>query len=91
MSDPIFQGTFFEKFLSITHYQTLIGIGLLLVCFFGVMKPIQDKKINFSLRMLVGLILGAVLGLGIQAAAGFPDTSNVWMQEIGRASCRERV
>ena len=81
MSDPIFQGTFFEKFLSITHYQTLIGIGLLLVCFFGVMKPLQDKKINFSLRMLVGLILGAVLGLGIQAAAGFPDTSNVWMQE----------
>ena len=81
MSDPIFQGTFFEKFLSITHYQTLIGIGLLLVCFLGVMKPLQDKKINFSLRMLVGLILGAVLGLGIQAAAGFPDTSNVWMQE----------
>ncbi|MCX8650375.1 cation:dicarboxylase symporter family transporter [Gilliamella sp. B2776] len=81
MSDPIFQGTFFEKFLSITHYQTLIGIGLLLVCFLGVMKPLQDKKVNFSIRMLVGLILGAVLGLGIQSAAGFPDRSTLWMQE----------
>lgn len=81
MSDAIFQGTFFEKFLSITHYQTLIGIGLLLVCFFAVMRPLQNRKVNFSIRMLVGLILGAVLGLGIQAAAGFPDTSSVWMQE----------
>ncbi|OCG14012.1 hypothetical protein A9G24_06780 [Gilliamella sp. App6-5] len=81
MSDAIFQGTFFEKFLSITHYQTLIGIGLILICFFAVMKPLQDKKVNFSIRMLVGLILGAVLGLGIQAVAGFPDTSTLWMQE----------
>ena len=72
MSDAIFQGTFFEKFLSITHYQTLIGIGLLLLCFFAIMRPLQTKKVNFSIRMLVGLILGAVLGLGIQAAAGFP-------------------
>ena len=81
MSDAIFQGTFFEKFLSITHYQTLIGIGLLLLCFFAIMRPLQTKKVNFSIRMLVGLILGAVLGLGIQAAAGFPTDSTVWMQE----------
>ncbi|MWP46436.1 cation:dicarboxylate symporter family transporter [Gilliamella sp. Pas-s27] len=81
MSDAIFQGTFFEKFLSITHYQTLIGIGLLLICFFAVMKPLQDKKVNFSVRMLVGLILGAILGLGIQAVAGFPDAATLWMQE----------
>ncbi|WP_085247073.1 cation:dicarboxylate symporter family transporter [Gilliamella mensalis] len=81
MSDAIFQGTFFEKFLAITHYQTLIGIGLLLICFFAVMKPLQDKKVNFSVRMLVGLILGAALGLGIQAVAGFPDAATLWMQE----------
>ncbi|OCG56916.1 cation:dicarboxylate symporter family transporter [Gilliamella sp. Fer4-1] len=81
MPGAIFQGAFFEKFLVITHYQTLISIGLLLICFFAVMKPLQDKKINFSIRMLVGLILGAVLGLGIQAVAGFPDISTIWMQE----------
>ncbi|OCG58073.1 hypothetical protein A9G41_09650 [Gilliamella sp. Nev5-1] len=81
MPGAIFQGAFFEKFLVITHYQTLISIGLLLICFFAVMKPLQDKKVNFSIRMLVGLILGAVLGLGIQAVAGFPDISTIWMQE----------
>lgn len=82
MSDAIFHGTFFEKFLSITHYQTLIGIALLLICFFVIMRPLQNKKVNFSIRMLVGLILGIVLGLAIQTVAGFPNTSNHWMQEI---------
>ena len=82
MSDAIFHGTFFEKFLSITHYQTLIGIALLLICFFAFMRPLQNRKVNFSIRMLIGLILGIVLGLGIQALAGFPNTSTTWMQEI---------
>lgn len=81
MSDAIFQGTFWEKFLSITHYQTLISIGLLLTCFVIVMIPLQNRKVNFSIRMFIGLILGIVLGLGIQNVAGFPDTSNSWMQE----------
>ena len=82
MSEAIFHGVFFEKFLSITYYQTLIGIGLLLICFFALLKPLQNKKVSFSIRMLVGLILGAVLGLGIQAMAGFPTTPKTWMQEI---------
>lgn len=77
----IFQGTFFEKFLSITHYQTLIGILAILVCFF-ILKQLQNRKISFSLRMLVALVLGAVLGLSIQAVGGFPDMPSVWMKEI---------
>ena len=42
--------------------------------------------------MLVGLVLGAVLGLGVQAEAGFPADASVWMKEtaiwyglVGRA------
>ncbi len=87
----LFQGVFFEKFLAITHYQTLIAIALLLVCFFG-LKVLQDKKVNFSARMLAGLVAGAVLGLGIQAVVGFPAKASIWMQEtaiwyglVGRA------
>ncbi|MHC5225843.1 cation:dicarboxylate symporter family transporter [Ignatzschineria sp. LJL83] len=79
-SGQIFSGIFFEKFISITHYQTLIAIFALIVCFF-ILKKIQNKKVSFSMRMLVGLILGALLGLGIQLIAGFPDSSNLWMQE----------
>ena len=87
----VFGGVFFENFLAITHYQTLIAIGLLLLCFFG-LKKLQDQKMSFSVRMLVGLILGAVLGLGIQAFVGFPKEPSVWMKEaaiwyglVGRA------
>jgi len=75
-----FQGAFFEKFLAITHYQTLVCIALLLICFWG-MKKLQDKKIDFSIRMLVGLAAGAVLGLGIQAVAQFPAEATGWMKE----------
>lgn len=87
----LFQGVFFENFLAITHYQTLICIALLLSCFWA-MAVLQNKKIEFSVRMLVGLVAGAVLGLGIQAVAQFPADASVWMKEtaiwyglVGRA------
>lgn len=77
----IFKGTFFDQFLSITHYQTLIGIFAILICFF-ILKQMQNRKISFSLRMLVGLVLGAVLGLAIQACGGFPTSPSEWMKEV---------
>jgi hypothetical protein len=87
----LFQGVFFENFLAITHYQTLICIALLLGCFWA-LRVLQNKKIDFSIRMLVGLVAGAVLGLGIQAVAQFPVEASVWMKEtaiwyglVGRA------
>lgn len=90
-SSALFHGVFFERFLAITQYQTLLAIALFLLCCFG-LKRLQDKKVDFSIRMLVGLVLGAVLGLGVQAAAGFPADASVWMKEtaiwyglVGRA------
>lgn len=80
-SGAMLHGTFFEKFLSITHYQTIIGIVAILVCFF-ILKQLQNRKINFSMRMLVALVLGAILGLAIQAIGGFPAQPSVWMNEI---------
>ncbi len=99
MNEPIsnvqssaqFQGVFFEKFLAITHYQTLVCIALLLLCFW-LMHVLQSKKIDFSIRMLAGLAAGALLGLTIQAVAQFPAVATVWMNEadiwyglVGRA------
>ena len=90
-SSALFHGVFFERFLAITQYQTLLAIALFLLCCFG-LKRLQDKKVDFSIRMLVGLVLGAVLGLGVQAEAGFPADASVWMKEtaiwyglVGRA------
>ncbi len=80
-STPLFNGTFFEKFLSVTHVQTLAGLAALVLGFL-VLKVLQDRKANFSLRMLVALIIGSILGLGIQAFAGFPTEASTWMKEI---------
>ncbi len=80
VSNALFTGVFFEKFIAITQYQTLISVALLLTCFF-VLKQLQDRKIGFSARMLVGLILGAALGLGLQSTAGFPAEASIWMKE----------
>ena len=80
-SEAILHGTFFEKFLSITHYQTIIGIVAILVCFF-VLKKLQNNKVSFSMRMLIALVLGAVLGLAIQACGSFPEKATIWMEEI---------
>ncbi len=83
MSDApaaLFSGVFFEQFLSFTHWQTLITFILLLSCFY-ILFQLQKRKIDFSWRMLVALVLGASLGLLIQAAASFPDTNNIWMRE----------
>lgn len=90
-STALVQGVFFENFLAISHYQTLVCIAMLLACFAG-LYLLQTKKISFSIRMLVGLIAGALLGLGIQAIVGFPAQATTWMQEtaiwyglVGRA------
>lgn len=87
----LFQGVFFENFLAISQYQTLICISILLACFWGLNK-LQTKKVDFSIRMLAGLIAGAALGLGIQATVGFPAEATPWMKEtaiwfglVGRA------
>lgn len=76
----IFTGSFFENFLVITHYQTVVSIILLAIVFF-VMKRLQDKKVSFSARMFIGLVFGIVLGLGIQVVSGFPDQPVTWMKE----------
>lgn len=78
----IFNGVFFENFLAITHYQTILSI-LVLLALFAVLKVFQDKKVDFSKRMLIGLVFGAVLGLGIQFAAGTPEAPTTWMKEVG--------
>lgn len=88
---PQFQGQFFANFLAISELHTLVCIALLLVCFWLIYR-LQASKASFSTRMLVGLVLGAVLGLGIQAVAQFPAEATVWMKQtaiwyglVGRA------
>lgn len=80
-SSAILHGVFFESFIAITYYQTVIGLIAILLGFF-VLKKMQDRKASFSVRMLAALTIGAILGLGVQATAGFPAQPTPWMKEI---------
>lgn len=62
---------FFKQFLMISDIKTIIFI-LVLVALFFVIKIMQKKKISFSARVLTATGIGLVLGLVIQAVAGFP-------------------
>jgi uncharacterized protein len=79
-SGQIFENAFFKNFLTITHYQTLLSIFVLVACFVFI-KILEKRKVSFSLRMLIALAAGILLGLGIQTIAGFPQTPSTWMHE----------
>ena len=74
----------FTNFLKLSEPLTFIFLGVLIACFFA-MKVLEKKKMSFSIRMFVGLILGIALGFLIQVVAQFPDTATIkstpWIQE----------
>lgn len=74
--------TFFTDFIMITSFMPIVFIALLIGLFF-VIKQMEKKKVNFSKRMIAATILGLVLGLVIQAVAGFPEDigSVTWIKE----------
>lgn len=79
-SKAIFSGPFFENFLAISRYETVISLVVLAIAFFTIYQ-LQKRKKSFFIRMLVGLIFGVVIGLGVQALEGFPDSTTVVLKE----------
>jgi L-cystine uptake protein TcyP (sodium:dicarboxylate symporter family) len=58
------ESPFFAQFLKVSNFYTVISIVLLVVAIF-VLKSLKDKKVSFSKRMIIALIIGLVLGIGI--------------------------
>ena len=63
---------FFKDFLFLTEFKTILFIVLLIGLFF-VIKMMEKKKVNFSVRMLSATGIGLILGIVIQWVGGFPD------------------
>lgn len=55
---------FFTQFLKISNAFTLIAIILLVAALFF-LKVLKDKKVSFSKRMIIGLVVGLILGIGL--------------------------
>ena len=75
---------FLSSFLVFSQWQTL-AIFVAVFVFFYVLKKLQDKGIDFSIRMLVGLFGGLGFGFVLQYLAGYPDKEMsekiVWLTE----------
>lgn len=59
---------FFSQFLKVSNFYTLIAIVLLgaaIMC----LRILKDKKVSFSKRMIIALIIGLVLGIGFDAVS----------------------
>lgn len=71
--------SFLGGFLRLSAWQTLAVIAVLFGCFFILHRL---KRLDFSLRMLVGLGFGVIFGIALQFFANFPsDNPPVWFLE----------
>lgn len=84
--------TFLTGFLKVSTWQTVV-ILLVLVALFVLINTLYRKKgMSFAKVVLLGTGLGLVLGLAVQALAGFPDSpasvtfiaeATTWFSMIG--------
>lgn len=82
---------FFKQFLKASNYITIIAVLALVVLLF-VLKKLKDRKVSFSTRMIIGLVMGLVLGFGIDLIGSsspiyleFARTEiSVWFSLVGR-------
>ncbi|MCE3036359.1 cation:dicarboxylase symporter family transporter [Helicobacter sp. faydin-H20] len=79
------QNSFLGTFVMISQWQTL-GVLFVLFMLFFMLKKMQDKQIDFSVRMLIGLFCGICFGIGLQFMAGYPSQEEIknitWLYEL---------
>lgn len=78
------QQEFFTTFLKISDFRTVAFLLVLAGLFFVMHILYRKKKMSFSKVVLIGTGIGLVLGLVIQAVAGFPEDplQVTWIQEV---------
>lgn len=72
---------FFANFLVLSQYQTLLGIFVLLACFYA-LKKLKDRGMSFSMRMIIGLSLGIIFGLALQYLSHSLPPHTLWIKEL---------
>lgn len=82
---------FFQQFLKASNYITLSALFLLLGAIF-ILNYLKKRKVSFSTRMLVGLVLGLLIGFGIDIVGSnnsvYIDHArneiSIWYSLVGR-------
>lgn len=63
------ESPFFQQFLKVSNYFTL-GAIFVFVILLLVLKALKDKKVSFSKRMIIGLLMGLALGFLVDIIGG---------------------
>ncbi|NLC65173.1 MAG: cation:dicarboxylase symporter family transporter [Erysipelothrix sp.] len=53
---------FFTQFLKVSNYFTLVALVVMLIAIFA-MRSLAKRKVDFSKRMIIGLLVGLTLGI----------------------------
>lgn len=79
------KSSFLSDFLMITNLKTVLFIAVLFGTFF-IIRKLEKKKVKFQTRIITATIIGLVLGIIIQLAAGMPkEPSEVtWLHEVSK-------
>lgn len=64
---------FLRDFLMISSTRTVVFLAVLAILFYFIHYLYRKRHLDFSIVVVIATILGFILGLAIQAAAGFPD------------------
>lgn len=77
------QNTFLSGYLLLGSFNTVLFLLILFATFF-INKKMQQKKISFTLRMIVSIAMGLAIGGAIQLMAGFPEKPSdiAWVKEV---------
>ena len=75
---------FLSTFLKISDIHTILFLIVLAGIFYVIHLLYRKQKMSFSKVVLIGTGLGLVLGIVIQAVAGFPNDPSqvIWVQEV---------
>lgn len=77
------KSTFLSEYLLFGSFETILFLFILFTTFF-INKKMQDKKINFTFRMIISIVMGLIIGGSIQFLAGFPQKPSdiSWVKEV---------
>ena len=77
------QNTFLSGYLLLGSFNTVLFLLILFATFF-INTKMQQKKISFTLRMIVSIAMGLAIGGAIQLMAGFPEKPSdiAWVKEV---------
>ncbi|WP_338983716.1 cation:dicarboxylate symporter family transporter [Spiroplasma endosymbiont of Othius punctulatus] len=83
--NTLFSNKILADFIAISTWQTLLVVVAFITLQAGLWVFLKRYKLQFMWRVLIGMTLGLVFGVIVQASIGFPDSKDMFKpgEELG--------